>query len=273
VSDPQLSVIIPVSRPAQPLQKVVDFVREGLAGEKRTFEIVLIVDGELPERLEEARGLAADQEQVHVFHLARRFGEGAALQAGFAATRGAIILTVPAYFQVRADVMHRKDLACGVRVLKREVLDEVALHGVFHRFITVAAMMSGFETREVEAPVHEEAGRLRPHGPLTYARRILDIANLFFLTRFIQRPLRFFGVIGGFLLVPGILICAVLSIQRLLGLIALGDRPLFLFGVILTVLGFQILAIGLLGEIISFSHASRHKSYAVREVVRKVHQG
>ena len=60
-----------------------------------------------------------------------------------------------------------------------------------------------------------------------------------------------------------------MSMQRILYAQALGDRPLFLFGVILTVLGFQVLAIGLLGEIISFSHAARHQSFAIREVVRK----
>ncbi|MDH3590229.1 MAG: hypothetical protein OER88_00005, partial [Planctomycetota bacterium] len=80
----------------------------------------------------------------------------------------------------------------------------------------------------------------------------------------------FFGMVGALLFVPGLVICLYMSAMRLFAAnYALGDRPLFLFGVILAVLGFQMLAIGLLGEIISFSQARKTKPYAIREVVRK----
>ena len=50
-------------------------------------------------------------------------------------------------------------------------------------------------------------------------------------------------------------------------------RPLFLLAVLLLAFGFQTLALGLLGEIISFSHASRSKPYRIRELVRRQPDG
>jgi len=166
-----------------------------------------------------------------------------------------------------------RDVACGVRALRRECLEEISAHGAFHRFITVAAVMSGFVAQEIDAPVHARGRHTRAYGPLTYVRRVLDIANVYFVTKFLHKPLRFFGVAGVLLFVPGFLICLVMSILRIAGQISLGDRPLFLFGVILAVLGFQVFAIGLLGEIISFSQSSKSKPYAIREVVRKQGKG
>jgi hypothetical protein len=249
-----------------------------------------------------------------VLRFARRFGEGAALQAGLAASRAPILVTHPAYFEVGHEVLpallealdegadlafasrlpanetafnrlqrggfntlvrwfldiRHRDVSCGVRAMRRETLEEISAHGAFHRFITVAAIMAGFVVKEIDAPIHEKARHTRAYGPFTYLRRVLDIANVFFVTKFLHKPLRFFGMIGSLLFLPGFLICLYMGVMKLMSkAYSLGDRPLFLFGVILTVLGFQVLAIGLLGEIISFSQVRRKKPYAIREVVRK----
>ncbi len=46
----------------------------------------------------------------------------------------------------------------------------------------------------------------------------------------------------------------------------LGNRPLMLLGVLLLVLGVQLFSIGLLGEIIIFTHAGRSRDYEIREI-------
>jgi len=125
----------------------------------------------------------------------------------------------------------------------------------------------------VDAPVHPEGQSARAYSPATYLRRIIDIANVYFLTKFLHRPLRFFGVIGAVLFGVGLVLTGYLTVERLLGLTGLAGRPLFLLGVLLTAFGFQILALGLLGEIVSFSDAARSKPFRVREVIRKTAGG
>jgi glycosyltransferase involved in cell wall biosynthesis len=313
MSAPDLSIVIPVSQRSDGLGRILEHIRGGLAGTGKTFEVLLVVDGELPQRLEEARKVAEADPDIRVLRFSRRFGEGAALQAGLGACRAPCLLTHPAYFEVEANVIPKlvaavdggadlafasrlprtesilnrlqrwsfnalvrrvlglrfRDTACGARVLRAETLQEISAHGAFHRFITVAAAMSGYDVVEVETAVHPEARRPRFHSPLTYLRRLLDIANVYFVTKFLYKPLRFFGVIGGLLFVPGFLICLYLTILKIFTNAQLGNRPLFLFGVILAVLGFQVTAIGLLGEIISFSQATRRRPYAVKEIVRR----
>jgi hypothetical protein len=162
-----------------------------------------------------------------------------------------------------------RDLACGLRVLRRESLDELSAHGGWHRFLVVAAVMRGLRVREVEAPVHPDTRRIRAYSPFTYMQRILDVVKFFFITKFVHKPLRFFGLIGAPIFLIGFGICATLSAMKIFGGIALGSRPLFMLGCIMVAFGFQILAIGLLAEIITYSQAKRTKPYVVREVKRR----
>jgi hypothetical protein len=72
---------------------------------------------------------------------------------------------------------------------------------------------------------------------------------------------------GSVVLVVGLLVTSYLVISRLLFGVALSDRPLFLIGILFLVLGLQIFAIGLIGEIIIFTHAKEIKEYTVEEII------
>lgn len=152
------------------------------------------------------------------------------------------------------------DIASGVRVLRRTVLEQVPLYGDFLRFLPILAQQEGFRVEEVSAPQHPDDVGQKIYSPGTYLRRLIDLLAVVFLTRFTQKPLRFFGLIGSGFLLSGGAILFVLFIQRLGGQ-ALADRPMLLLGVLLTVLGFQTLALGLIGEVIVHLHASRHRMY------------
>ena len=101
-----------------------------------------------------------------------------------------------------------------------------------------------------------------------YAHRVLDIFTVFFLVRFTKKPLRFFGMVGASTFVIGALLVAYLAIDRLVFHHALADRPALLLSSLLVVLGMQLLALGLLGELIIFTHARDIKDYQVDEVIR-----
>jgi hypothetical protein len=121
--------------------------------------------------------------------------------------------------------------------------------------------------REVElaqSPKDDFRGRYRLRE---YLHRVLDILTLFFLVRFTKKPLRFFGTIGFLVAALGLLFLAVLIVQRLFFEVALADRPALLLSSLMLVLGVQIFALGLIGELIIFTHARDLKEYAVRRVI------
>ena len=88
------------------------------------------------------------------------------------------------------------DLNSGTRGFRRQVLEEVAVYGELYRFLPVLARRQGFRVVEVRVRHREEKGRAGFYGVGVYLRRLLDILAITFLTRFTQRPLRFFGYLG-----------------------------------------------------------------------------
>ncbi len=160
-----------------------------------------------------------------------------------------------------------RDISCGFRVLRRDVAEDLKIYGGLHRFIPILALRSGFRVDEIEMPQRSEDLRTRYYGIAVYLKRILDIGTVLFLVKFTKRPLRFFGLIGLVLSSLGTGLVGYLGVYRLLGLGPIANRPLLLLGVLLIVLGIQILSLGLIGEIIIFTHARAIRDYRVIEVV------
>ncbi len=150
-----------------------------------------------------------------------------------------------------------RDMASGVRVLRPEVLDEVPLYGAGFRFLPLLAAREAFRVEEVEVAQHSYDQRLKIYSAGTYLRRLVDLAGMAFLSRFTHKPLRFFGLIGGWMALGGGAVLLVLGAQRIAGT-ALANRPALVGATLLIVLGVQSIALGLIGEIIvHFSVSSR----------------
>jgi glycosyltransferase involved in cell wall biosynthesis len=162
-----------------------------------------------------------------------------------------------------------RDIGCSARVMRRQVADEVLLYGEQSTFLPILAANRGFVIREVSVPQSGQDPYLRYYGPSVYFRRLLDIFTVFFLTRFTKAPLRFFGVIGSVFLLLGLLMIGIVTGERLFADLAAANRPLLLFGVVFLVLGVQLFAIGLIGELIIFTHGRELKEYSVAEVTTK----
>ena len=74
-------------------------------------------------------------------------------------------------------------------------------------------------------------------------------------------------MIGSLTFLLGALVVFVVVVQRLFFDVPLADRPVLLLGSLFTVLGLQIFALGLLGELIIFTHAKEIKEYTIEEIV------
>jgi glycosyltransferase involved in cell wall biosynthesis len=161
------------------------------------------------------------------------------------------------------------DISCGFKVLKRRVARELNLYGGLHRFIPLLALQRGFSVVEIAVPQRQEDRATRYYGTPTYLVRMLDILNIFFLTKFTRTPLRFFGPLGAGLFALGFVIDLVVAVERIFFATGLADRAMLLLGVLLMVLGVQTLSLGLVGEIIIFTHARNVREYKVAEIIRQ----
>jgi glycosyltransferase involved in cell wall biosynthesis len=180
--------------------------------------------------------------------------------------------------RVRRSLFHRlvrsltglrfNDLGCGARAARRRVFDELDLYGEQHRFLPIIADRLGFKVAEVGVRQSSQDRLSRVYRPREYARHVIDLFSIFFLVRFTKRPLRFFGMLGAATFSTGAAIIAYLCVERLFFNDQLGDRPALLLAALLVVLGMQIFALGLLGELIIFTHARDLKDYRVEEVIQ-----
>ena len=159
------------------------------------------------------------------------------------------------------------DLGCGARAFKRQVTDEIPVYGDQHRFLPVLAGRQGYRIREVDLSQSPRDKFTRVYRAGVYPRRLLDMLTVFFLVKFTKKPLRFFGLIGIATFSVGALIVLYLVAERLFAGMPLADRPALLLSSLLVVLGVQIFALGLIGELIIFTHAKDIKEYTIEKIV------
>jgi glycosyltransferase involved in cell wall biosynthesis len=302
-----VSVVVPVVERADDVVELYRSFAAELERRGEEHEFVLVFDGGFTPPAELV-ALSQERSNLRLLRFARSFGETAALRLGIERTRGDVILTLPAYFQVTpegvtlllasltedtdlvvanrwpridswlnrlqsvafnrmiAGVTDRPfhDIACGVRVMRRGVAEGLPLYGDLHRFIPALALREGFRVTEVAVPQHPRNARTRLYGPGVYARRLLDIAAFFFLAKFTEKPLRFFGLVGSAFFAAGAITSLVLLVNRLQGQ-GIANRPLLLLAVLLLALGVQLMGLGLVGEIIVHLRAPHRRAYRVRE--------
>jgi len=167
------------------------------------------------------------------------------------------------------------DYGCSLKVMRSDVAKSIKLYGEMHRFIP--ALAAEFGAKIAEVPVNH---RPRIHGSSKYGisrtiRVILDLLTVKFLLGFAKRPIHLFGSIGLLSGLTGGVILALITIQKFLFHVPLGNRPILLLGVLLLILGVQFLAFGLLAEVLTRTyHESQEKPiYHVRRLRRFRSQG
>ena len=159
------------------------------------------------------------------------------------------------------------DLNCKLRAMRRRVAEEIQIYGDLSRFLPILAERKGFKIVEVQLRHRAEQGKVGFFGLGAYLRRMLDLTTMFFLLKFTKRPLRFFGLVAFAFMLVGVAICAYLTYEKLAGVQGLSGRPLLILGVLMIVLGMQTISIGLIGEMIIFTHAKTLKEYEVDELL------
>ncbi len=160
------------------------------------------------------------------------------------------------------------DYGCSLKAYRREVIKNVRLYGEMHRFIP--AISSWMGVRVAEIPVNHAPRR---HGRSKYGlwrmvKVFLDLIAVKFLLDYATRPIQVFGLLGVLCFGVGMAVTGYLAYIRLFYDQPLADRPLLLLGVLLLVLGVQLITMGLLGELMvrTYHESQRKPTYAIRDV-------
>lgn len=164
------------------------------------------------------------------------------------------------------------DFNCGLKAYRGDCARSLRIYGELHRYIPVLAVQRGWRVTEI--PVNH---RPRQHGRSKfgferYARGPFDLLSVLFIGRYQYRPLHLFGGLGVALMIAGVAISAYLAVLRFQGE-AIGDRPLLMLGVLLTVVGIQLLTFGLLGQMFVVMRQERGASATTEDQVERVIAG
>ncbi|RDI74100.1 Glycosyltransferase [Gaiella occulta] len=156
----------------------------------------------------------------------------------------------------RVSGLRLHDMNCGLKAYRAEVLRGMRLYGELHRYVPILAHYRGY--RIAELPVNHrprEHGRSN-YGVERYVRGFLDLLTVTFMGRYRHRPLHLFGGLGLLSSLIGFVILVYLTAIKLGGS-AIGQRPLLTLGVLLLVVGIQLLSLGLISELITSHHEER----------------
>ncbi len=156
------------------------------------------------------------------------------------------------------------DFNCGFKAYRPAVLREVSIYGELHRYIPVLAHQRGYRIAEIAVRHHPRVAGRSKYGWGRLVKGYLDLLTVVFLTRYARRPGHFFGTVGSVAFGVGLLINIYLTLVKLVGHQAIGQRPLLLLGTLLMILGIQFVSIGLLGEMIA-ARTRPEQDYSIAE--------
>lgn len=149
----------------------------------------------------------------------------------------------------RSTGVHLHDYGCALKAYRRPIIDRLRLYGELHRFIPSLAKEAGARITEVPVRHHARTRGVSKYGIDRTFRVILDLMLIVFFMRYRHRPLHAFGGLGLWLAAPGLLMLTWLAGLKVLGH-DVGGRPLLLTGVMLVLMGLQLIVAGLVGEML-----------------------
>jgi len=159
------------------------------------------------------------------------------------------------------------DYGCSLKAFTKEIIDDVKLYGELHRFLPILASIEGARIKEVKVN-----HRSRKYGSSKYGidrtfRVLMDLLTVWFMTRFLTRPMYGFGFVGIISILISLLMSSYLLIEKILGQ-DIGNRPMLMFALILGVAGVQLFSFGLLSELLmrTYHESQKRPIYRVRTI-------
>ncbi len=163
------------------------------------------------------------------------------------------------------------DYGCSLKAYRKEVLSDMRLYGELHRFLPVLANIEGARITELKV-----SHRARKYGTSKYGidrtfRVMMDLLTVWFMNRFLTRPMYVFGLGGIMAIFGSLFISSYLLTIKFIGNQDIGNRPLLTFAFILGIAGVQLFCFGLLGELLirTYHESQGRPIYRIRKTLKK----
>lgn len=157
-----------------------------------------------------------------------------------------------------------KDFNCGFKAYRAEAVRGLELYGELHRYVPVLVHFRGFRVTQIPVLHHPRKTGVSKYGLERMVRGFFDLLTILLITRYRARPLHLFGGVGLALAFVGFACLAYLTVIWLQGH-GIGTRPLLTLGVLLMLVGIQLISTGLLGEMIGSTQVRDKPLYVVRD--------
>lgn len=155
------------------------------------------------------------------------------------------------------------DFNCGLKAYRAEVVKNIKVYGELHRYIPVLAKWQGFSVTEGVVKHHPRRYGKTKFGISRFFKGFIDLITVIFATRYIKRPMHFFGFLGALAFLIGIIVNAYLSYLWIIG-VPLSNRPMLFLGILLIIVGVQFFSVGLLGEMI-VHNSTNDREYSIKD--------
>jgi glycosyltransferase involved in cell wall biosynthesis len=158
------------------------------------------------------------------------------------------------------------DMNCGLKAYRKNVIKSIEVYGEMHRYIPVLAKWAGYKKIGEKVVVHSERKYgVTKFGIERFIRGPLDLLSVMFISRFVKRPMHFFGVLGILMIIVGLAASAWIGIEKIIqlrhGIVGnlITNSPYFYIALTSMIIGAQFFLAGFLGELVSRSATERNK--------------
>ncbi len=164
--------------------------------------------------------------------------------------------------------VHLHDINNGFKAYRRELIEDthLKLYGEFHRFVPVMAHWRGYRVTEIKVRHHPRKYGVSKFGARRFARGLIDLLNVLFLTTFLRTPLRFFGPMGFWTFLLGALVDLYVVIRSVFFIHEpIHNQPSLFVGILLMIFGIQFILTGLQSEMIRHYAFRPDEEYSIRQ--------
>jgi glycosyltransferase involved in cell wall biosynthesis len=315
-----ISVVIPVFDEEESLPELCQWISRVMQTHGFSYEVLLIDDGSQDSSWEVITKINQGDTHFKGIRFNRNYGKSAALQTGFRASEGDVVITMDAdlqdspdeipdlYKMIKKDGLHLvsgwkkkrndplsktipskffnkvtsmisgiklHDFNCGLKAYDKRVIKNITVYGEMHRYIPVIAKWAGF--KKIGEKVVEHRARkfgTTKFGWERFMNGFLDLLSITFVSKFRQKPMHFFGLLGTFSFLIGFAFTAKIFWDKMDSLFIskiplkreITEQPLFYLALVAVVIGVQLFVTGFLAEMLAMQSLSK-RDYLVIEKV------
>jgi len=315
-----ISIVIPAKDEDESIPELSQWISRALTPHGFSYEVIFIDDGSTDNTWEVIEQVSAADSHIKGIRFNRNYGKSAALQTGFRAAQGDVIITMDAdlqdspdevpelYKMIKTDGYHLvsgwkkkrndplsktvpskffnkvtsmisgiklHDFNCGLKAYDRKVIKNISVYGEMHRYIPVIAKWAGFKKIGEKVVEH----RARKYGTTKFGwerfmNGFLDLLSITFVSKFRQKPMHFFGLLGTLSFLVGFFITLSIFWNKFYAYFilheplkrAITDQPLFYVALVAVVIGVQLFLTGFLAEMLAMQSLSSRDYLVISKV-------